>query len=82
MTCAVTLIRPLLCYNSSPYGDWGWGGQAVLVPGRQDFMNIELIDIDLHASVVADEASVYASALTMMPVLLTHLFHLFLLGIS
>lgn len=45
-------------------------------------MNIELIDIDLHSSVVADEASVYASALTMMPVLLTHLFHLFLLGIS
>ena len=45
-------------------------------------MNIELIDIDPHSSGVADEASVYALALTMMPVLLTHLFHLFLLGIG
>jgi hypothetical protein len=60
----------------------GCDGQAILVPGRQDSMNIELIDIDLHSSGVADEASVYALTLTMMPVLLTHLFHLFLLGIS
>lgn len=52
------------------------------MPGRQDSMNIELIDMDLYSSGVADEASVYALALTMMPVLLTHLFHLFLLGIS
>ena len=34
----------------------GCDGQAVLVPGRQDSMNIELIDIDLHSSGVADEA--------------------------
>lgn len=60
----------------------GCDDQAVLVPDRQDSMNIELIDMALHSSGVADEASVYASALTMMPVLLTHLFHLFLLGIS
>lgn len=54
------------------------------MPGRQDSMGIELIliDIDLGSSGVADEASAYALALTMMPISLTHLFHLFLLDIS
>ena len=33
----------------------GCDGQAILVSGRQDSMNIELIDIDPHSSGVADE---------------------------